>query len=176
MEEYASLGDYAVNYPATPDPIQPTQSEPAPAPNSELTELDCLNILRQSVHDMWTEHLNTYDYVTHIALEEYYHQMLHIMDGMIECLKSMKAIEIGGPSKVCYMQYQGEPVQYLIAIRIVLQKGRDSYWRQWGEINAYCDDIDKAISTAIYKIKNLKNSVVCPNGTLESFVESYKES
>lgn len=128
--------------------------------------------LKQSIADMWTEHLDTYNYVVHMALDEYYQKAPEPVDGIIEALKACSDTAIvmnGATSLVCYQEWTGNPGGYLAEVRSKMYEARDGIWQGYHEVESLCDDLDKLISEALYKINILSKG--CPS--LATYVQSY---
>ena len=123
--------------------------------------------LKQSISDMWTEHLDTHNYVVHMALDDYYQKAPEPVDGIIEALKACPDTTFemrGATSLVCYQNWIGNPGGYLGAVRLKMYEARDGVWQGYHEVESMCDDLDKLISEALYKINVLSKGLdYCPS-------------
>ncbi|MCH5167465.1 MAG: hypothetical protein J1F35_06170 [Erysipelotrichales bacterium] len=123
--------------------------------------------LKQSISDMWTEHLDTHNYVVHMALDDYYQKAPKPIDGIIEALKACPDTTFnmnGAGSLVCYQNWVGNPGGYLGEIRSKMYEARDGIWEGYHEIESMCDDLDKIIAEALYKINVLSKGLdSCPS-------------
>lgn len=129
-----------------------------PAVDVTWTQEQIVNTLKQSVDDIWQFHLNTNNYIIHIALDECYHQLLGSVDQLIEALKSFNTgLIVRKESMLNIDDYEGEPGRYLGQLRSILYYGKENYWNSFGEIMSICDNIDQTISRACYMIHNLSN-------------------
>lgn len=136
------------------------------------TQEQILNTLKQSVDDIWEFHLNTNNYVIHIALDECYHSLLSYVDQLIEAIKSFSiGLIIRKESLICPGEYEGRPAEYLGNLRSILYYGKDNYWSGFGEILSICDGIDQTISRTCYMIRNLSNPDVPAYPSLNDYVQ-----
>lgn len=123
--------------------------------------------LKQSIADMWTEHLDTHNYVIHMALDDYYQKAPEPVDGIIEALKSCTDTTFtiaGVQSLVAYSNWIGNPAGYLGAVRMKMYEARDGIWQGYHEVESMCDDLDKLIADTLYKINVLSKQMdSCPS-------------
>lgn len=130
-------------------------SEPACA--ETWTQDQVIGTLKYTVDQLWTAHLDASEYVTHIALDELYHQLLSHVDRLIETILSfnddfdVKRISTVFPDGVI----EGDVYNFCNKLRSVLMYGRQNYWSGFNDICAICDDIDKALSDCQYKLRRL---------------------
>lgn len=137
------------------------------------TEVQVAVALKQSIADMWTEHLDTKNYVVHMALNKYYNEAGEHVDSIIEAIKSFKpTFTIGGTqSPICYCENVGCPACYLSHVREIMYYGIQTYWNEYREIVSTCDDLDKLISETLYQINVLSKRLdTCPS--LSDYVAS----
>lgn len=130
------------------------------------TEVQVAVALKQSIADMWTEHLDTKNYVVHMALNKYYNEAGEHVDSIIEAIKSFKpTFTIGGTqSPICYCENIGCPACYLSHVREIMYYGIQTYWNEYREIVSICDDLDKLISETLYQINVLSKKLdTCPS-------------
>ena len=162
IKEYVE--DIAIS--TTPDVIPPA-SYREPETIAKPTSAQFAVTLKQSIADMWTEHLDTHNYVIHMALDDYYQKAPEPVDGIIEALKACEDTTFtvnGVQSLVCYQNWVGNPAGYLGAVRQKMYEGRDTLWNGYHEVESMCDDLDKIIADTLYKINVLSKSIdSCPS-------------
>lgn len=128
-----------------------------PVESTSWTQDQVVGTLKFAVDQLWTAHLDASEYVTHIALDDLYHQLLSHVDHLIETILSfnvdfdVKKIGTVFP----YGVTEGDVYNFCSKLREITMYGRQNYWSGFNDICAICDDIDKALSDCQYKIRRL---------------------
>lgn len=107
--------------------------------------------LQQSMVETWRDHLKTTKYSEHIALDEYYNDIIDKVDALIENW-------IGSHERVDnYVNLlDGEEysaVEYLEALKDIVKEGRELM--DSSELESCVDDILGLLDRTLYKLKNL---------------------
>lgn len=114
--------------------------------------------LQQSMVETWRSHLKTNKYSEHIALDEYYSEIIDKVDALIENW-------MGTHDKVedyvnLLQDEEYESIQYLEALREIVVEGRDLM--DSSELESNVDDILGLIDRTLYKLKELTESKITP--------------
>lgn len=124
---------------------------PAIANDNALSIKEYLGTLMQSVVETWGLHLNTNKYSEHIALNEFYDEMLDLVDTLIE---NYKGIYGNIPAKAEVFKPEATNAsEYLRELREFVEKGRSLFTDS--EILSDIDSILSAIDECLYKVENL---------------------
>ena len=131
--------------------------------NEEKNRLKIMRIeeffgtLQQSMVETWRSHLMTNKYSEHIALDEFYSEIVDKVDALIENW-------IGTHEKVeeylNLLEGDFEALEYMEELRKVVVEGRDLM--DSSELESCVDDILGLIDRTIYKLRELTESKVTP--------------
>lgn len=140
--------DFTTDYTAT---FLPTTT--AATDNANSVE-EYLGTLMQSVVETWGLHLNTNKYSEHIALNEFYDEMIDLVDTLIE---NYKGIYGNIPTKPNVFKPEAtSAAEYLREFRAFVENGKSLFTDS--ELLSDIDSILSAIDECLYKVENLTES------------------
>ena len=111
--------------------------------------------LQQSVTSTWRKHLQTGKYSKHMALDEYYTEMPDKIDDLIEAWQSEHGIVDDYSNLLDAESY--DAITYLEELKQITKQGRELL--DSSELESLCDDCLSQISSTLYKLKHLKESL-----------------
>lgn len=127
----------------------------------EATELCPANIeeffgtLMQSIVESWGLHLKTESYAVHKALNEFYDEMLELVDTLIENYQGIYGKTKSFKTDVFEVE-SDNAVDYLSELKDFVKCGRTLISEDDTEILSDIDSILSCIDETLYKLKNLK--------------------
>ena len=134
------------------DPDQPEISIEIPEPSNTMANfVSTLFASRTQAHIF---HLQTPSFAAHKALNEYYDEIIDLVDGIIESYQGRYGILRGYKSESIWMEDEGSVVKYFEALCMYVEKNRnvlpqDSY------IQNQVDEVVSLIESTKYKLKFL---------------------
>jgi hypothetical protein len=99
-------------------------------------------------------HLQTTSYAAHKALQEYYEEIVDLIDEYVEAYQGKHGIISGYTGAPTYRE-DDNLVTYFEGLRVYVEKAREGL-PQDDELLNVLDDIATLINTTIYKLKILK--------------------
>ena len=113
--------------------------------------------LQQSTVEVWKEHLKTDKYSAHMALNEFYSEIVELVDTLIENYMGIYG-KVGEYKNLMSTDKQNA-IDYLSELRSFTIESRDALIDEkdtelWSDI----DDILALIDSTLYKLKELKES------------------
>lgn len=114
--------------------------------------------MQEAVTIIWKFHLKTRKFSVHIALNDFYHQMIHMVDDLIEQYQGIHGI-IDDVCTNCVCADGGTEYEYLNNLRAYVENNKGLAGTE-SEIQSAFDDILKLIDTTLYKINNLTENNV----------------
>ena len=123
-----------------------------------MTIEELFGTLQESMVQTWRNHLKTNKYSEHIALDEYYSEIVDKVDALIENW-------MGSHEKVeeyinLLDEDEYDSVEYLEDLREIVVEGRELM--DSSELESCVDDILGLIDRTLYKLKNLTESKLTP--------------
>ena len=115
---------------------------------------ELLGTLQQAVVDSWKKHIETSKYSEHIALNELYDDLLDHVDDLIEAYMGVHG-KVRGLKNILDDKYP-DAISYLTALRKVAEDGKILLDKD--ELKSDLDTVLSDIDSALYKIKELKES------------------
>ena len=112
-----------------------------------------LSILLASRTQAHIYHLQTASYAQHIALEEYYNEIVDLIDDYAEVCQGLHGLIIGYKVPQEYIE-DGNPIKYFTEIRDFLSR-IDDVLDDEDELVSIRDDIKTLVSKTLYKLSNL---------------------
>ena len=122
--------------------------------------------LQQSVTATWRKHLQTGKYSKHMALDEYYTEMPEKVDALIEAWQSENDVVEDYTNLLDAKEY--DAIEYLTELKKIVKEGRSLLGSS--ELESLCDDCLSQISSTLYKLKHLKESLDLVNFLSESIL------
>lgn len=120
-----------------------------------MTINELFGTLQQSVTDTWRKHLQTGKYSKHMALDEYYTEMPEKVDALIEAWQSENDVVEDYVNLLDAKEY--DAIEYLTELKKIVAEGRSLLGSS--ELESLCDDCLSQISSTLYKLKHLKESL-----------------
>lgn len=120
-----------------------------------MTINELFGTLQQSVTDTWRKHLQTGKYSKHMALDEYYTEMPEKVDALIEAWQSENDVVEDYVNLLDAKEY--DAIEYLTELKKIVKEGRSLLGSS--ELESLCDDCLSQISSTLYKLKHLKESL-----------------
>ena len=114
--------------------------------------------MQEAVTIIWKYHLKTRKFSVHIALNDFYHQMIHMVDDLIEQYQGLHGV-IDDVCSNCVWADGTTEYEYLNNLRAYIENNRGLAGTE-SEIQSTFDDILGLIDTTLYKINNLTESNV----------------
>lgn len=114
--------------------------------------------LQQSMVESWRSHLKTSKYSEHIALDEYYNDIVDKVDSLIENWIGIHGKVEEYTNLLTSDEY--ESVEYFEELRNIVEEGRELM--DSSELESNVDDILSLIDRTLYKLKELTESKVTP--------------
>lgn len=99
------------------------------------------------------QHWTTTSYAKHVALGEYYDEIIELVDRLAEAY--MGRYERFENFKEDFAHYEADPVKYLTSIKEFVQEAR-KHLPQDTELQNLIDEIAQLIDSTLYKLKNLE--------------------
>ncbi len=127
--------------------IKPNESEAVFTQPGEF-----FGTLQQSVIVIWRAHLATSSYSEHMALNDFYEDMLDKVDAIIENYQGLHGKVNKYKNKITTFV---DTLSYLETLRDYTRKGRELFCDA-DELESLCDDIMTLINSTIYKVRELK--------------------
>lgn len=115
---------------------------------------ELLGTLQQAVVDSWKKHIETSKYSEHKALNELYDDLLDHVDDLIEAYMGVHG-KVRGLKNILDDKYP-DAISYLTALRKVAEDGKILLDKD--ELKSDLDTVLSDIDSALYKIKELKES------------------
>lgn len=112
--------------------------------------------LQQSMVEAWKEHLKTDKYSAHIALNEFYDDIVDMVDNLIEHYQGEHG-KVGDLKNLMSTEKIGA-IQYLTELAEFAKAGRDQFFKEDSGLCSDVDDILGCINSTLYKLKELKES------------------
>lgn len=118
-----------------------------------ITIAEFFGVLRQSVVETWGTHLTTMSYAKHMALNEFYDEMLELVDNLIECYQGIYGIL---PCENSFEFNCDNVENFLTNLRDFIIDNRERLFNKrdselWSETDSILSCIDKTL----YKIRCL---------------------
>lgn len=115
-----------------------------------------LGTLQQSTVEAWKKHLKTDKYSAHIALNEFYEDIVDLVDALIEEYQGING-------KVEHLKNimpsdELNAVEYLESLRELTKEGRKEFFEDQPELQSDTDAILSLIDSTLYKLKELKEN------------------
>lgn len=114
--------------------------------------------LQQSMVEAWKEHLKTDKYSAHIALNEFYDDIVDCVDGLIEHWMGEHG-KLGDLKNLMTTEKIGA-IEYLEQLRDFAIEGRDQFFKEDTGLCSDVDDILGCINSTLYKLKELTESYI----------------
>lgn len=114
--------------------------------------------LQQSMVETWRSHLKTNKYSEHIALDEYYSEIVDKVDALIENWMGIHDKVEEYVNLLDGEEY--DAIEYLEELRAIVVEGRELM--DSSELESCVDDILSLIDRTLYKLKELTESKVTP--------------
>jgi len=114
--------------------------------------------LQQSMVESWRSHLKTSKYSEHIALDEYYNDIVDKVDSLIENWMGIHGKVEEYVNLLTSDEY--ESVEYFEELRKIVEEGRELM--DSSELESNVDDILGLIDRTLYKLKELTENKVTP--------------
>lgn len=127
--------------------------------------------LQQATVEAWKEHLKTDKYSKHIALNEFYEDIVELVDTLIEDYMGIYG-KVSDYENIMTTEKIGA-VEYLESLREMCKEAADDLFDEDddSELLSDIDNILSLIDSTLYKLKELKE-----NNILKSLAEYIKES
>lgn len=115
-----------------------------------------LGTLQQSTVEAWKKHLKTDKYSAHIALNEFYEDIVDLVDALIEEYQGI----YGKVERLKNIMPSDElnAVEYLENLRELAKEGRKEFFEDQPELQSDTDAILSLIDSTLYKLKELKEN------------------
>jgi|688.fasta_scaffold1239730_1 hypothetical protein len=113
--------------------------------------ISCLFDVRNQIH---TYHLQTNSYATHVALNEFYEEIVDLTDRFAESAQGKYGIITGYKSELSEYD-EGNPLKYLKTKLKMIEEYRE-YFQESPYLQQIIDDIIELFYSTIYKLTNLK--------------------
>ena len=115
-----------------------------------------LGTLQQSTVEAWKKHLKTDKYSAHIALNEFYEDIVDLVDALIEEYQGIN----GKVENLKNIMPSDElnAVEYLENLRELTKEGRKEFFEDQPELQSDTDAILSLIDSTLYKLKELKEN------------------
>ena len=114
--------------------------------------------MQEAVTIIWKFHLKTRKFSVHVALNDFYHQMIHMVDDLIEQYQGIHGV-IDDVCSNCVFADGTTESEYLNNLKAYVENNKGLAGTE-SEIQSAFDDILKLIDTTLYKINNLTESNV----------------
>lgn len=133
-----------------------------------------LGTLQASSLEVWKLHLLTDDYNTHIVLNEYYEEIIELVDSLIEHWMGnhgrLKELTNG------IVAENGDALDYLKKLRDFARSGAEKFVNE-SELKSDVDSILALLDSTIYKLRELiSESHICGFGMVPSYADFIVES
>lgn len=128
--------------------------------------------LQQSIVDIWQAHLKTDSYAEHMAMDEYYKEMPELIDTLIENYMGRYGKVLSYENILDPANFTG-PVEYLTALRELVSQTYETI--SASELKSDLDAILSKIDSTVYKLRELTESEVEVEYTLEKEAGEYNE-
>ena len=113
--------------------------------------------LQQATVETWKEHLKTDKYSAHIALNDFYEDIVELVDTLIEDYQGIYG-KIGDYKNLLTSEKLGA-IEYLQELRELTKEGRSSLLKEDDpELLSDADAILSLIDSTLYKLKELKEA------------------
>lgn len=131
--------------------------------------------LQQATVEAWKEHLKTDKYSSHIALNEFYDDIVELVDTLIENYMG-KHGKVGDYKNIMSTDKMGA-IEYLEQLRELTVEGRAEFFKEdEPELQSDCDSILSLIDSTLYKLKELKEGMKPLVDFLKESLEEVNES
>lgn len=100
-------------------------------------------------------HLQTQSYAAHKALQNYYEDIVDLIDAYAEAAQGRYGIITGYTAATMPMFEDNNPLKYFMGLQKFVDNIRETL-PQDGELNNTVDEVSALISSTIYKLKFLK--------------------
>lgn len=114
--------------------------------------------MQEAVTIIWKYHLRTRKFSVHLALNDFYHAMIHLVDDLIEQYQGLHGV-IDDVCSNCVWADGTTEYEYLNNLRAYIENNRGLAGTD-SEIQSAIDDILGLIDTTLYKLNNLTESNV----------------
>lgn len=115
--------------------------------------------LQQSIVEEWRKHLKTSKYSKHMALDEFYKEMPELVDTLIEDYIGHVGNKIEDYKNILDASNLNA-LQYLEELHKICQQGYDLLPEDAPELKSDLDAIKSKIDTVMYKVRELKESII----------------
>lgn len=116
-----------------------------------------LGTLQQATVEAWKDHLKTDKYSDHIALNDFYEDIVELVDDLIEQYQGLHGV-VKDLKNILTTDKQGA-IEYLDDLRELTADGREKFFKE-SELQSDVDTILSLIDSTLYKLKELKESRV----------------
>lgn len=100
-------------------------------------------------------HLQTQSFATHKALNEFYDEIVDLIDSYVETCQGRYGIITGYTPVGKFLEGDSEVLKYFLAVQKFVDSTRKSL-PQDGDLNNIVDEITALVNSTIYKLKFLK--------------------
>ena len=124
--------------------------------------------LQQSIVESWRKHLKTSKYSSHMALNDFYHDMPDLVDQLIEDYTGVKGEKVDD-YKCIFTAEDMDVYEYLKALRVLVKDGASKFLSD-SELKSDVDSILSLIDSTLYKLKELSENKVNTKMSLKNFL------
>lgn len=124
-----------------------------------MTIEEFFGTLQQSIIDEWRKHLKTSKYSKHMALDEFYKEMPELVDTLIEDYMGHVGHKIEGYKNILDAS-KLNTLQYLEELHKICQQGYSLLPEDAPELKSDLDAIKSKIDGTMYKVRELKESIL----------------
>ena len=124
-----------------------------------MTIKELFGTLQQSIVEEWRKHLKTSKYSKHMALDEFYKEMPDLVDALIEDYIGHVGKKVEDYKNILDAS-KLDALQYLEELHKICQQGYDLLPEDAPELKSDLDAIKSKIDTTMYKVRELKESIL----------------
>lgn len=124
-----------------------------------MTIEELFGTLQQSIIDEWREHLKTSKYSKHMALDEFYKEMPELVDTLIEDYMGHIGHKMEDYKNILDAS-KLNALQYLEELHKICQQGYSLLPEDAPELKSDLDAIKSKIDSTMYKVRELKESIL----------------
>lgn len=126
--------------------------------------------LQQSIVDEWRKHLKTSKYSKHMALDEFYKEMPELVDTLIEDYMGHEHEKVEDFECIIDAD-EYDALQYLETLHELCSAGYDLLPDDAPELSSDLDAIVSLIDSTMYKVRELKESMISLSDFLIESIE-----